>query len=302
MLISCAFFGQLADYYNRVSTHPKKDERTALAERIRRIPGCEDYNEAKVNNYFANRRTADKARPGQRAGPTSSGDIRQLSRRPFWHKTHTDFDICAVYPSLLRHPNILPLVEACLKDIPEPSEEIAEIMATKIGHRVKFLDILTYAKLRREQGGILPVPPPTTVPSVSTGPGPLARPTYPSPGSLRYAQQPPVPNPLHQHPPGAQILHPALRLPPFERSTPPLVRSQLPTPASSTSPEPRSPVAASKWGKVEVEEDDDEDVKDELDSDDDEGEWYRILPQIPMLVTVSTSFRLLRNGGSREAT
>ena len=78
MLISCAFFGQLADYYNRVSTHPKKDERVALAERIRRIPGCEDYNEAKVNNYFANRRTADKARPGQRAGPTSSGDIRQL--------------------------------------------------------------------------------------------------------------------------------------------------------------------------------------------------------------------------------
>ena len=50
-----------------------------------------------------------------------------------------------------------------------------------------------------------------------------------------------------------------------------------------------------------MEEDDDEDVKDELDSDDDEGEWYPIFPQIPMLVTVSTSFRLLRNGGFREA-
>ena len=174
-------------------------------------------------------------------------------------------------------------------------------MATKIGHRVKFLDILTYAKLRREQGGISSVPPSTTVPSVSTGPSPLTRPPYPSPGSLQNVQQPPVPNPLHQHPSGAQILHSELRLPPFERSVPPLVRSQLPTPASSTSPEPRSPVVASKWGKVEVEEDEDEDVKDELCSDDDEGEWCPIFPQIPMLVTMSTSFGLLRNGRFQEA-
>ncbi|RPD75488.1 hypothetical protein L226DRAFT_45866 [Lentinus tigrinus ALCF2SS1-7] len=240
----------LMGFYNTVSTRPKKDQRIALAEQIARIPGYEDYNEQKVSNYFAYRRNADKTRTA-RAGPTTSAQI--------------------LYPSLIRHPDILPAVDACLKDIPEPSPAIAELMATRIGHGAKFGDILAYAQLRREQSGT-PPPPPPTAPSVSTGPS--ACHPYPSPGSLRYVQQPPAPNALqnHQYPPapGVQIFKSGLRLPPFERSALPPPRSQLPTPASSTSPEPRSPVVANRWGKVEVEADDDEDVKDELCSDDEE--------------------------------
>ncbi|RPD56029.1 hypothetical protein L227DRAFT_291847 [Lentinus tigrinus ALCF2SS1-6] len=218
----------LMGFYNTVSTRPKKDQRIALAEQIARFPGYEDYNEQKVSNYFAYRRNADKTRTA-RAGPTTSAQI--------------------LYPSLIRHPDILPAVDACLKDIPEPSPAIAELMATRIGHGAKFGDILAYAQLRREQSGTPPPPPPT-------------------------APSPPAPNALHNHQypsaPGVQIFKSGLRLPPFERSALPPPRSQLPTPASSTSPEPRSPVVANRWGKVEVEADDDEDVKDELYSDDEE--------------------------------
>lgn len=152
----------------------------------------------------------------------------------------------------------MPLVDACLTDYPDPTPEMAELIAQQVGHGVKLIDIINYAKCRKAQSGTSPPPPSNTFNG--------------SQGSLRCDPPPPAPNAAHQHPPGARLQIP-FELPPFRRS-PPL--SQLPTPASSTSPEPRSqptsPVVESSWGQVSLEEDDDEDVKDELYSDDETGE------------------------------
>lgn len=160
----------------------------------------------------------------------------------------------AVYPRLLKHPSIMPAVEACVRDFPDPTPEIAEMIAQRVGHGVKFIDIIDYAKCRRAQSATSPPPPSTSNPSA---------------GSLGCDQHPPAPNVAHQRPPGVQI---PFELPPFRRSAP---LSQLPTPASSTSPEPRSqptsPVVESSWGQAAVEDDEDEDIKDELYSDDEEA-------------------------------
>ncbi|KAI0720722.1 hypothetical protein C8T65DRAFT_273292 [Cerioporus squamosus] len=227
----------LTEFYNTVTTNPKKQQRIALAEQVARISGYTDYTEANITGYFANKRKQDRdrARKESQAGSITSAAV--------------------LYPRLLKHPSILPAVDACLRDFPDPTPEIAEIIAQQVGRGVKLIDIINYAKCRRAQSG--------------TSPPPLNTASNPSPGSgsVRYDQHPPASNVAHQHASGVQI---PFQLPPFQRTAPP--RSQLPTPASSTSPEPRSqptsPVVESSWGQVEAEEDDDEDVKDELCSDD----------------------------------
>ncbi|KAI0760161.1 hypothetical protein C8Q74DRAFT_1294420 [Fomes fomentarius] len=146
-----------------------------------------------------------------------------------------------LYPSLAKDPQIIPKLEILLEDMSNPTLDAAVIWAEKLGRSVKAVDILTYARLRYTQQG-------------NTNPNTASVPTV------------------------SQFPH----LPPFQRSLPlrppsppQRPRSQLPTPASSTSPEPRSPAIDGRFKLVparpaEEEEDDDEDMKDELEMDDEE--------------------------------
>ncbi|TFK82083.1 hypothetical protein K466DRAFT_603962 [Polyporus arcularius HHB13444] len=231
----------LKDFYRTVTTNPRKPQRIELAQHVARISGFSDYTEANVNSYFANQRQSDRIKARKNA---------ELATR----RDGTISSAAILYPRLLKHPSIMPAVEACVRDFPDPTPEIAEMIAQRVGHGVKFIDIIDYAKCRRAQSATSPPPPSTSNPSA---------------GSLGCDQHPPAPNVAHQRPPGVQI---PFELPPFRRSAP---LSQLPTPASSTSPEPRSqptsPVVESSWGQAAVEDDEDEDIKDELYSDDEEA-------------------------------
>ena len=46
----------LVDFYYNVTDRPTKKERFELAEKVRRIPGCEDYKPADVSAYFGGKR------------------------------------------------------------------------------------------------------------------------------------------------------------------------------------------------------------------------------------------------------
>lgn len=171
-----------------------------------------------------------------------------------------------MYPSLAKDPQIIPKLEILLKDISNPTLDVAVIWAEKLGRGVKAADILTYARLRFTQQG-------ETNPNVS--PQAVACATR---ADLRS-----FPSQTASVPTVSQFPH----LPPFQRSLPlrppsppQRPRSQLPTPASSISPEPRSPASDARFKPVlarpaEEEEEDDEEMKDELELDEEEmGESF----------------------------
>ena len=191
-----------------------------------------------------------------------------------------------MYPSLARDPVLIEKLEVLLKEHPNPPPEVAAIWATRIGVGVVADDILTYARLQRAQSGSADPNPninsntnPNSNTITNSNPTPsvsVRSPAPPAPATRADPHPSPsqVPNvPRMQLPP----LPPFQREPPSRNMRPP--RSQLPTPASSTSPEPRSPVFQTGYRAqvpipghaVEEEEDydmEDDEVKDELDSED----------------------------------
>ncbi|KAI0350825.1 hypothetical protein OH77DRAFT_1524519 [Trametes cingulata] len=190
----------LTEYYNTVTKNPKKQQRIELAERVRRIPGCEDYTPDNVLSYFAGKRQGEKRKAQSRTQAQSS------PAQPGASSGHI------LYPTLVNDPAVLPKLDVLLRETPNPSMVVASIWAGRLGGGVLPRDIMTYADLRR-----------------------------------------------------AQEL-------PEDKPRIPSSRSQLPTPESSTSPEPHStptsPVVETTWGKVEPA----DDVKDELESDNEEDE------------------------------
>ncbi|KAI0716471.1 hypothetical protein C8Q76DRAFT_692177 [Earliella scabrosa] len=229
----------LRDYFN-VNQYPSRAEKEQLVKRIRGLPGCEDYNLKRLSLYMNQRRQARKSSENVPSPSMTSAHI--------------------LYPSLARDPVLIEKLEVLLKEHPNPPPEVAAIWATRIGVGVVADDILTYARLQRAQSGSAD---PNPNINSNTNPNPITN-------TNAAASVPSVPR--MQLPP----------LPPFQREPPPRStrpRSQLPTPASSTSPEPRSPVFQTGYRAqvpipghaVEEEEDyemDEEEVKDELDSED----------------------------------
>ncbi|PIL23511.1 hypothetical protein GSI_14823 [Ganoderma sinense ZZ0214-1] len=184
----------LGDFYHNVSDHPSKRQRLELAERVRRIPGCEDYTSTNVSGYFSRKRqtarASDEARrhPGSPALPTSKESPAQI-----------------LYPSLTKGPRVIPLLEVLLSEDPNPSDEIATIWAERLGYQAKAKDILTFARLRSARKPHSPPPLPSSfstmpplprlppfsaprtqashLPTPSTSPEPASLPTSPVVGN-----------------------------------------------------------------------------------------------------------------------
>ncbi|KAI0739050.1 hypothetical protein C8Q80DRAFT_1275233 [Daedaleopsis nitida] len=257
----------LREFYINVTAYPKKPDRIQLAERIRQLPGCDDYTEQQVAQYFAGRRQGDRGRT-QQAASRVGGSLTSAH---------------ILYPSLVRDPKILKMLDVLLLEMPEPTLDVAVIWAERIGWGAKAADIVTYANLRHAQKGqaLAAVPAngsnPSTANTADGSRSALATAPAASQATRTLSWQLPIaPNPSAS---GALALP---RLPPFQRSPPPSVQppralSHLPTPASSKSPEPRSPVVGktvpSKLAVVDQLEDEDEDMKDQLmDTSDEEME------------------------------
>ncbi|KAM5533381.1 hypothetical protein V8D89_012931 [Ganoderma adspersum] len=180
----------LSDFYYSVTDRPSRKERLELAEKVRRIPGCEDYKSADVTKYFTcKRQNMARASDGARHQPDSTTPQASAASAKI------------LYPSLMRGPKSIQRLEVLLRDDPDPSEEIAVIWAERIGYQAKAKDILTYAKLSRVRKPHSPPPPPSTfstmpplpqlpsfsaprtqashLPTPSTSPEPASLPTSP---------------------------------------------------------------------------------------------------------------------------
>ncbi|TFK83732.1 hypothetical protein K466DRAFT_665632 [Polyporus arcularius HHB13444] len=114
----------LNDYYLSMSPWPDEPARIALAERVKRIPGCQHYTPSHVYSYFANTR-----RRGER-----SGGRRKIT-----------------YPLQEAAYSVEQELDALLRVNPDPSREVAAIWAEKLGCGAAPEYILTYAFLWARQ-------------------------------------------------------------------------------------------------------------------------------------------------------
>ncbi|KAI0676501.1 hypothetical protein C8Q78DRAFT_26500 [Trametes maxima] len=148
----------LTDYYDNVNQYPQRSECIMLADRIRKMPGCDDYTPDKVKQYFGTKRYT-KGNTRARTGTKPSGQPRDVKPQVAQHQAFVN-SAHILYPSLASEPSILSKLDILLSETPDPTPNVAQIWASRLA--VVAADIITYAELRRAQ---------TQPAKVSMGPG-----------------------------------------------------------------------------------------------------------------------------------